>query len=74
LIIVVLFPFVKLLAIYLFTGSLPTVYYSFTPLILPSQFSFSMFRKAFLDAYLDLLSIDNIRNVGPTPRTGVYRI
>ena len=36
LIIVVLFLFVKLLAIYPFAGSLLIVYYSFTSLILPS--------------------------------------
>ena len=51
LIIVVLFLFVKLLVIYLFASNLPIVYYSFTSLTLPSYFSFSIFRKAFLDIF-----------------------
>jgi hypothetical protein len=43
------FHFVRLLAIYLFMGTLPTVYYSATLLILPRLFfPFDMFRKALL--------------------------
>jgi hypothetical protein len=46
------FHFARLLAIYLFTGTLPTVYYSAALLILPRLFfPFDMFRKALLDVF-----------------------
>jgi len=47
-----IFHFIRLLVIYPFAGSLPTVHYSSVLLILPGQFFFSgMFRKALLDIF-----------------------
>jgi hypothetical protein len=47
-----IFPFIRLLVIYLFAGTLPTVHHSSFLLILPRQFfSSGIFRKALLDVF-----------------------